>query len=95
MAHDQKALLYYVNSGQGQHLIENLRQKLFADHVNACATDTDATIHNASMKGWNACMSQMLYLSTEDSITGGVPDNAPTTESGQREPETEHDRAII
>lgn len=93
--HDQKSLHHYIHSQQGRNLVESMRHKLFADHVNACVSGEEALTHNAAMRGWNHCMSFLLYLATEDSISGGAPVNAPQTEPGQREPATDHDRAII
>jgi|SRR5665213_535950 len=75
---DQKTTSAFLRSEQGRKMVEALRHKLFAEHLDACQTAGNAEQHNASMKGANNALSFILYLATEDSISGN---DSPAKES--------------
>lgn len=93
-AADQKAMAAFLKTEQGRKLIETCRHKLFSDHLDACQTPGNAEVHNASMRGANNIVSFMLYLASEDSISGnGSPANEPTTDSDHARSDVSERRA--
>jgi len=95
LAHDQKAALMFLRSEQGRKLVEACRHKLFADHLDACQKAGNAEAHNASMRGANNVIGYILWLATEDSISGGSPVNEQNTDSDHAQSDVSEPRARI
>ena len=82
---DQKNLAVFLRSEVGRKLFEACRHKLFVDHVDACQNAGGAEQNNAAIRGANNMLSHILWLSTEDSISGTVPAKADNTADDMRE----------